>query len=111
MSLREDLQEQLNKEALKRDKQALKELLNSESGRWFLTRLFLRLDVVPELEPLKMAKAEGRRALARDLKTEIEIYFGGYGKAMLLKGQQEALELERRYETLWKEQQDGRTAD
>lgn len=111
MSLREDLQEQLNKEALKRDKQALKELLNSESGRWFLTRLFLRLDIVPELEPLKMAKAEGRRALARDLKTEIEIYFGGYGKAMLLKGQQEALELEQRYETLWKEQQDGRTAD
>lgn len=111
MGLREDLQEQLNKEALKRDKQALKELLNSESGRWFLTRLFLRLDVVPELEPLKMAKAEGRRALARDLKTEIEIYFGGYGKAMLLKGQQEALELEQRYETLWKEQQDGRTAD
>ena len=111
MSLREDLQEQLNKEALKRDKQALKELLNSESGRWFLTRLFLRLDVVPELEPLKMAKAEGRRALARDLKTELEIYFGGYGKAMLLKGQQEALELEQRYETLWKEQQDGRTAD
>lgn len=111
MSLREDLQKQLNKEALKRDKQALKELLNSESGRWFLTRLFLRLDVVPELEPLKMAKAEGRRALARDLKTEIEIYFGGYGKAMLLKGQQEALELEQRYETLWKEQQDGRTAD
>lgn len=111
MSLREDLQEQLNKEALKRDKQALKELLNSESGRWFLTRLFLRLDVVPELEPLKMAKAEGRRALARDLKTEIEIYFGGYGKAMLLKGQQEALELEQRYETLWKEQQYGRTAD
>lgn len=111
MSLREDLQEQLNKEALKRDKQALKELLNSESGRWFLTRLFLRLDVVPELEPLKMAKAEGRRALARDLKTEIEIYFGGYGKAMLLKAQQEALELEQRYETLWKEQQDGRTAD
>lgn len=111
MSLRKDLQEQLNKEALKRDKQALKELLNSESGRWFLTRLFLRLDVVPELEPLKMAKAEGRRALARDLKTEIEIYFGGYGKAMLLKGQQEALELEQRYETLWKEQQDGRTAD
>lgn len=111
MSLRADLQEQLNKEALKRDKQALKELLNSESGRWFLTRLFLRLDVVPELEPLKMAKAEGRRALARDLKTEIEIYFGGYGKAMLLKGQQEALELEQRYETLWKEQQDGRTAD
>lgn len=111
MSLREDLQKQLNKEALKRDKQALKELLSSESGRWFLTRLFLRLDVVPELEPLKMAKAEGRRALARDLKTEIEIYFGGYGKAMLLKGQQEALELEQRYETLWKEQQDGRTAD
>ena len=35
MSLREDLQEQLNKEALKRDKQALKELLNSENGRWF----------------------------------------------------------------------------
>lgn len=111
MGLREDLQKQLNKEALKRDKQALKELLNSESGRWFLTRLFLRLDVVPELEPLKMAKAEGRRALARDLRTEIEIYFGGYGKAMLLKGQQEALELEQRYETLWKEQQDGRTAD
>lgn len=111
MSLREDLQKQLNKEALKRDKQALKELLNSESGRWFLTRLFLRLDIVPELEPLKMAKAEGRRALARDLKTEIEIYFGGYGKAMLLKGQQEALELEQRYETIWKEQQDGRTAD
>ena len=111
MSLREDLQKQLNKEALKRDKQALKELLNSESGRWFLTRLFLRLDIVPELEPLKMAKAEGRRAFARDLKTEIEIYFGGYGKAMLLKGQQEALELEQRYETLWKEQQDGRTAD
>lgn len=111
MSLREDLQEQLNKEALKRDKQALKELLNSENGRWFLTRLFLRLDVVPELEPLKMAKAEGRRALARDLRTEIEIYFGGYGKAMLLKGQQEALELEQRYETRWKEQQDGRTAD
>lgn len=111
MSLREDLQELLNKEALKRDKQALKELLNSENGRWFLTRLFLRLDIVPELEPLKMAKAEGRRALARDMKTEIEIYFGGYGKAMILKGQQEALELEQRYETLWKEQQDGRTAD
>lgn len=111
MSLREDLQEQLNKEALKRDKQALKELLNSESGRWFLTRLFLRHEITPALEPLAMAKAEGRRAVLRDIKTDIEAFFGSYGRTMLLKAQQEALELEQRYETLWKEQQDGRTAD
>lgn len=111
MGLREDLQEQLNKEALKCDKQALKELLNSESGRWFLTRLFLRHEITPALEPLAMAKAEGRRAVLRDIKTDIEAFFGSYGRAMLIKGQQEALELEQRYETLWKEQQDGRTAD
>lgn len=111
MSLREDLQEQLNKEALQKDKQALKELLNSENGRWFLTRLFLRLDVTPALEPLAMAKAEGRRAVMRDLKVEVDSYFGGWGRGQLLKGQQEALEMEQRYEIMWKEQQYERNTD
>ena len=76
-----------------------------------MTRLFLRHEITPALEPLAMAKAEGRRAVLRDIKTDIEAFFGSYGRAMLIKGQQEALELEQRYETLWKEQQDGRTAD
>ena len=111
MSLREELQEQLNKEALQKDKQALKELLNSENGRWFLTRLFFRLDVTPALEPLAMAKAEGRRAVMRDLKAEVDSYFGGWGRGQLLKGQQEALEMEQRYEIMWKEQQYGRRTD
>lgn len=110
MSLREELQEQLNKEALKKDKQALKELLESERGRWFLTRLFSRLDIKPALEPMALAKAEGRRAVKRALTDDIDAYFGSWGRGQVLKGQQEALAMEQRYEIMWREEQNGRTA-
>ena len=111
MSLREDVQKRLEQEATKKDKQALKELLESENGRWFLTRLFLRLEVTPVLEPLKMAVAEGQRNVARTLKGDIENYFGSWGRGQLLKGEEEKLQLEQRYEILWKEQQYGRNTD
>ena len=47
----------------------------------------------------------------RDLKAEVDSYFGGWGRGQLLKGQQEALEMEQRYEIMWKEQQYGRRTD
>lgn len=108
MDLQAVYRQKLNDEAIKRDKQALKELLESENGRWFLTRLIERFSEISFSNSEELLYKQGKCSVVRDIKTDIEVYFGSRGKELLLKGQQEALDLEKKYQSLYeKEIEDG----
>nr|DAG29467.1 MAG TPA: hypothetical protein [Caudoviricetes sp.] len=94
----QEARERLNKEARIKDKTALGVILDSPEGRWFLARLVQRLTVVPMLDPLKLAYAEGRRSVAVDLSNEIDHFFGAVGQQKLLQGRADMLEMQKAYE-------------